>query len=64
MRWSRRVVVQVQRLGHDEERRDADRDVDEEDPAPAVDAEDLSAPAKNPPMTGPSTLEVPKTARK
>ncbi len=35
-------VLEVQRARHDDERGDGDRHVDEEDPAPAGDAEDAS----------------------
>jgi hypothetical protein len=41
-------VAQVQRLGHDGEGRDADRHVDEEDPAPAVDAQDAALAGEEP----------------
>ena len=48
-----------------DERDDADRHVDQEDPAPAGDEEDLGRRRRSrPPISGPMTLEMPKTARK
>ena len=58
-------VSQVQSVVDHEEGSDTDRDVDQEDPAqPVVIPRMVACPAKNPPTTGPRTLEVPKTARK
>ena len=57
-------VVELQDPVDDEERDDADRDVDQEDPAPAVDAQQVVLACESAADDRASTLEVPKTARK